>query len=92
MRRSKRPRKEFSYGNDFQTFLVDNDSLIYSDAISSPNCKFWKEAIKSEIDSILKNKTWTLVDLPLGAKPIGCKRILKENIILMILLKNIRFV
>ena len=35
LRRSKRPRKEyFSYGNDFQTFLVDNEPLNYFEAIS----------------------------------------------------------
>ena len=79
LRRSKRPRKEFSYGNDFQTFLVDNDPLTYFDAISSSDSKFWKEAIKTEIDSIMKNKTWILVDLPPGAKLIGCKWIFKRK-------------
>ena len=58
LRRSKRPRKEyFSYGNDFQTFLVDGEPLNYFEAISSSDAKFWKEAIKMEIDSIMKNNT-----------------------------------
>ena len=57
LRRRKRLKKEFSYGNDSQTFLVDNNPLTYSDAISTLDCKFWKETIKSEIDSIMKNKT-----------------------------------
>ena len=30
----------------------------------------WKEAIKSEIDSILQNHTWELVNLPLSCKPL----------------------
>jgi hypothetical protein len=34
---------------------------------------FWKKAIKNEMDSILSNNTWVLVDLPPGYKPIGCK-------------------
>ena len=33
----------------------------------------WKEAIRSEIDSILHNHTWELVDLPLGCKPLSSK-------------------
>ncbi|XP_059284843.1 protein transport protein SEC24 C-like [Lycium ferocissimum] len=74
LRRSKRPRKEyFSYGNDFQTFLVDNEPSNYFEAISSSDAKFWKEAIKMEIDYIMKNNTWVLIDLPPGAKPIGSK-------------------
>ena len=39
----------------------------------------WKEAIKSEIDSILQNHTWELVDLPLGCKPLGYKCIFKRK-------------
>ena len=80
MRRSKRTRKEyFFYGNDFQTFLVDNEPLNYFESISSFDAKFWKEAIKVEIDSIMKNNTWILTDLPPGAKPIGCKWIFKRK-------------
>ena len=30
----------------------------------------WKEAIKSEIDSIMHNHTWEIVDLLLGCKPV----------------------
>lgn len=41
LRRSKRPRKDFfSYGNDFQTFLVNNEPLNYFEAISSSDVKF----------------------------------------------------
>ena len=41
-----------------------------------------KKAIKTELDSILKNQTWELVDLPLGAKPIGYKWIFKRKYLL----------
>ena len=37
------------------------------------------KAIKTELDSIKKNNTWILVDLPKGAKPIGCKWIIKKK-------------
>ena len=39
----------------------------------------WKEAIKSEIDSILHNHTWELVDLPSGCKPLSSKWIFKRR-------------
>ena len=81
LRRSKKPRKEyFSYENDFQTFLVDNEPSNYFEAISSSDAKFWKEAIKIELDSIMKNNTWVLTDLPPGAKSIGCKWIFKKEL------------
>ncbi|KAD7117956.1 hypothetical protein E3N88_05224 [Mikania micrantha] len=39
----------------------------------------WKEAIKNEIDSILQNHTWELVDLPPGCKPLGYRWIFKRK-------------
>ena len=77
LRRSKRQRKKFSFGDEFYIYLIENKSSSYSKAISSPDTLFWKESIKAELDSILKNKTWELVDLPSRAKPIDCKWIFK---------------
>ena len=71
--RSKKRRKKTSFGNDFFTYLVDKDPLTYSEVNSSFDSLFWKETIKVEIDSILQNQTWEIVDLSPGAKPIGCK-------------------
>ena len=80
LRRSKRVRKETDFGKDFFTFLIDDDPLTYKEAISSPDAPFWKEAINNELESILSNHTWELVDLPPGAKPIGCKWIFKRKL------------
>jgi len=33
--------------------------------------------MKVEIDALRFNKTWSLVDLPLGKIPIGCKWVYK---------------
>ena len=54
LRRSKRQRKEFSFGDDFYTYLIENEPSFYFEAISSPDALLWKEAIKTELDSILK--------------------------------------
>ena len=48
--------------------------------MSTPEAPFWKEAIKSEIESIMKNHTWGIVDLPSGIKPLGCKWIFKKKL------------
>ncbi|GJR99212.1 retrovirus-related pol polyprotein from transposon TNT 1-94 [Tanacetum coccineum] len=45
----------------------------------SPEGQQWREAIKSEIESILQNHTWELVDLPPGCKPLGYKWIFKKK-------------
>ena len=54
-------------------FNVDSDPKTYSEAISSQDSAFWKEAINDEMDSIMGNNTWVLEDLPSGCKPLGCK-------------------
>ncbi|MCO5549929.1 hypothetical protein L7F22_003406 [Adiantum nelumboides] len=40
-------------------------------------CVQWKDVMQQEIDSIHKNHTWDLVDLPAGKKPIGTKWVFK---------------
>lgn len=52
---------------------------MIAEAISSSDALSWEQAIKIEIDFTKKNNTWTLVDLPQGAKPIGCTWIFKKK-------------
>ena len=37
----------------------------------------WKLAMKEEMDSLAKNKTWDLVELPESRKVVGCKWVYK---------------
>ncbi|KAK3043656.1 hypothetical protein RJ639_000072 [Escallonia herrerae] len=78
-RRSKRDRTSTSFGPDFLTFLLENEPRTYSEAMSSPEAPHWKEVVNSEIESIMQNHTWELVDLPPGNKPLGCKWIEKDE-------------
>ncbi|GKD82705.1 retrotransposon protein, putative, ty1-copia subclass [Tanacetum coccineum] len=71
LRRSKRARTKKSFVPDFVSFMVKNEPASYREAVTSLEGNQWKEAIKSEIDSILQNHTWDLMDLPLGYKPLG---------------------
>ncbi|GJR25430.1 retrovirus-related pol polyprotein from transposon TNT 1-94 [Tanacetum coccineum] len=64
--RSKRARNEKSFGPDFVSFMVENEPTSYREAVTSSEGQQWREAIKSEIESILQNHTWELVDLPPG--------------------------
>ena len=33
----------------------------------------WQQAVQEEMDALLQNGTWSIVDLPKGKKPDGCK-------------------
>ena len=62
------------------SYMLEEDPRTYEEAIKSMDSNFWKEAIKSEIDSIMSNHTWELVDLPKGSKPIDSKWIFKRKL------------
>ena len=47
--------------------------------MSTLEAPMWKEVVNSEIESIMQNHTWELVDLPPGSKPLGCKWISKRK-------------
>ncbi|WVZ50723.1 hypothetical protein U9M48_001951 [Paspalum notatum var. saurae] len=79
-RKSKRQRVEKSFGNDFIVYLVDDTSMSISEAYASPDADNWKEAIQSELDSILSNGTWELTERPYGCKPVGCKWVFKKKL------------
>ncbi|KAG7547780.1 Reverse transcriptase RNA-dependent DNA polymerase [Arabidopsis suecica] len=53
---------------------LNNESRNFAEARES---KEWIQACEEEISSIEKLKTWDLVDLPIGAKPIGLKWVFK---------------
>jgi hypothetical protein len=55
--RSKRPRSTKSFGDDFTVYLVDDTPKTIAKAFASPDANDWKEAVRSEMDSILSNGT-----------------------------------
>jgi hypothetical protein len=75
--RSRRPPVRWadeSLTGIYAGLAVDPDELIepltYEDAISSPQAAQWKAAMEDEINSLLQNETWVLVENPSGRKPI----------------------
>ena len=79
-RKGKRTKISKNFGPDFISFLTETEPQTYKEAMSSPEAHLWKEAINSEVESILHNHTWKLVDLPPGNKPIGYKWIFKRKL------------
>ena len=41
--------------------------------MTSVDATFWKDAINSDMDSIMTNNTWYLTDLPPSCKTMGYK-------------------
>src|SRR4051812_5132182 len=78
--RSKRQRTAKSFGDDFIVYLVDDTPRTISEAYATPDADYWKEAVRSEMDSILTNETWEITDRPYGCKPIGCKWVFKKKL------------
>ncbi|XP_075074624.1 uncharacterized protein LOC142162200 [Nicotiana tabacum] len=52
-------------------YNCNEDPKTFQEAMSFIDAAFWKEAINDEMDSIISNNTWVLVDFPLVSKPIG---------------------
>ena len=58
---------------------AEENPNTYSEAMASRDTAFWREAVNDEMDSILSNNTWVLVDLPLGSNTIGCKWVFRRK-------------
>ena len=60
---------------------INKDPSNFNEAISIKEEKpYWIKAMQEEMDSILLNDTWTLVDLPPGRKVVGCKWVFKKKL------------
>ncbi|RZB86226.1 Retrovirus-related Pol polyprotein from transposon TNT 1-94 [Glycine soja] len=79
-RKGKRARISKNYGPSYMAYTLEEDPSNLQEALSSLDADLWQEAINDEMDSLESNKTWHLVDLPPGCKPIGCKWILKKKL------------
>ncbi|GKA57616.1 zinc finger, CCHC-type containing protein [Tanacetum coccineum] len=77
----KPSQTEYSGGSVVSERVTDeiDDPKTFDEAIKSQDVAFWKEAINDEMDSIMGNNTWVLIDLPPGCRPLGCKWIFKRK-------------
>ncbi|OIT35615.1 hypothetical protein A4A49_61937, partial [Nicotiana attenuata] len=60
--------------SDYRAFLAAYLAIAeprtFKEASADPK---WFEAMQAEISALQDNNTWSLVDLPQGKVPIGCK-------------------
>ena len=57
LRKSKRQRTVKSFGDNFIVYLTDDAPRTIEEVYSSPDADNWKEAVRSEMDSIMSNGT-----------------------------------
>lgn len=56
-----------------------SDPGSYKEAITGNDKEKWEAAMKDEIDSLMKNNTWELVERPAKQRIVGCKWIFKRK-------------
>jgi hypothetical protein len=56
-RKSKRQRFAKSFGDDFIVYLVEDTPTTIRETYSSLDADLWKEAVRSEMNSIMSNGT-----------------------------------
>ena len=59
---------------------MDDTTTTITEAYSSLDADLWKEAVQSEMDSIMSNGTWEVVGRPYGCEPMGCKWVFKKKL------------
>jgi hypothetical protein len=65
---------------DYYVFNLEENPSNLKEALASPDAIFWKEAVNDEMDALISNKSWILVELPLGFKTIGYKWVLRKKL------------
>jgi hypothetical protein len=65
---------------NFTIYLMDDTPKTIAEIFASSDADDWKEAVHHEMDSILSNDTWELVDPPYGYKSVGCKWVFKKKL------------
>ena len=53
--------------------IVEDNPKTYKETMMSRDISFRKKTVNDEMDSLLYNNTWVIVDLPPNSKAIRCK-------------------
>ena len=80
LRKSKTQRTAKSFGDDFIVYLMNDTPRTIEETYSSPDTDYWKEAVRSEMNSIMSNGTWEVLERPYKCKPVECKQVFKKKL------------
>jgi transposase InsO family protein len=74
----EKPKKFNDYVTTAEAYLTEmNEPECYEEAVNSKDREHWIRAMNNEMESLAKNQTWEIADLPEGAKAIPCKWVFK---------------
>ena len=73
--RNHRPPVRYGFEDMLSFSLISSDGfpLSYEEAVRSSEKERWMEAMVEELESLKKNNTWELVQLPKDKMVVGCK-------------------
>ena len=71
--RSVRAPDRYSPSLDYILLTDSGEPESYKEALQDENSSKWELAMKDEMDSLLGNQTWDLVELPKGKKALHNK-------------------
>ncbi|CAJ2663689.1 unnamed protein product [Trifolium pratense] len=80
-RRSVKPPERYGY-EDLAAYALltsSGDPSTFREAMASQEKERWMGAMMEEMESLQKNQTWELVQLPKGKRAIGCKWVYKRK-------------
>ena len=86
LRRSQRERRS-AIPSDYVTYMsedtneliLDDDPTSFKEAMNNEHSSEWLDAMKDEMESMNANEVWDLVEIPKGAKIVGCKWVYKTK-------------
>jgi hypothetical protein len=86
IRRSQRDRRP-AISNDYVVYMNEDvndigkteDPNSYKEAMMSKHSSEWLNAMNDELKSMSDNDVWDLVEIPDGAKTVGCKWVYKTK-------------
>jgi hypothetical protein len=71
------PRRYDDFVSSVSLSTNDDEPSCYQEDVQGSNSEIWKEAMKDEMNSLAKNATWDLVELPRNKKIEGFKWVYK---------------
>lgn len=63
----------------FAPNCTSDDPETVTEALNSPDKSMWMKAMREEYESLVKNDTWTVVDLPQGQRVLDTKWVFKRK-------------
>ena len=76
-RERKIPKRYEDSASSFALITEDGEPSCYQEAVDDTDSEKWKVAMEEEMESLAKNNTWDLVELPEARSVVGCKWVFK---------------